>query len=205
LGGAVITTGSRSGIFGLIVALTVFSLITYKSWSKTDYFALTVAGVTSVATLPFIVDPAVLYRLISWISFRGGQFVLTESSAANSFRIRAQLVEKAIELFQQQPIFGYGWFAVPSRVGYLDVYYTIILVELGIVGAILYLLFSLSIIRSWIVDYRNGAVIAGAAGAAWYCGLLAQSVGGAFPRVPQIMLLTFIVLISSRSIAAGKQ
>jgi len=38
LGGAVITTGSRSGIFGLIVALTVFSLITYKSWSKTQYF-----------------------------------------------------------------------------------------------------------------------------------------------------------------------
>lgn len=199
ISGGVVTTGSRSGILGLLVAFTVLSLITIRNWNTSDIFIILVTGISLMPTIPFIIDSSVIDRLTGWISFRDGRLVLADTRAARSFRVRAELVEKALDLFQQQPIFGYGWFAVPSRVGYLDVFYTILLVELGIIGTVLYMLFTVSIIRAWIVDYQKGALVVGSAGVAWYCGLLAQSIGGAFPRIPQIMFLTFIVLVASAS------
>lgn len=199
--GAVITTGSRSGLLGLIVSLSVVFALTSRELKVQDCASLLVGIGASLIVIPQLFDRSVISRLTGWISLTSEGATLADTGLSRSFRVRLQLVEKAIDLFSQQPIFGYGWFAVPSRVGYLDVYYTILLVEIGIVGFILFLFMHISFIRSWLTDRGNGVFAVGSAGVAWYCGLLTQSIAGSFPRTPQILLLTFVLLVSSRAMS----
>jgi hypothetical protein len=199
--GAVLSTGSRSGLLGLIVALFTIIIFLARDIRSRDYAAMSAIAGASLLVIPNILDESVISRLTGWVTISSEGIALADTVAAESFRIRVQLIERGIELFIKQPIFGYGWFAVPSRVGYLDVYYTILLVEIGLIGFVLFLYVHLLFIRSWLTDRTNGGFVIGSACAAWYCGLLTQSIAGAFPRTPQILLLTFVLLVSSKAIA----
>ncbi|MDL0130810.1 O-antigen ligase family protein [Halobacterium salinarum] len=204
-GGAVISTGSRSGLLGLIVGLFSISILMAREFQSRDIVAISTMAVPSLLIFPKVLGESVVDRLTGWVTITSGGIALSDTVWARSFRIRLQLIEKAFDLFSQQPIFGYGWFAVPSRVGYLDVYYTTLLVETGLIGFVLFLYVHLSFIRSWLTDRTNGVFVIGSACAAWYCGLLAQSIAGAFPRTPQILLLTFVLLISSKALTGPDQ
>jgi O-antigen ligase len=198
---AVISTGSRSGLLGLIVALFIITVLMARAIQGRDYAGISAIVVPSLLIIPKVLDESVVDRITGWVSITSGGIALSDSTAANSFRIRLQLIEKAFDLFSKQPIFGYGWFAVPSRVGYLDVYYTTLLVETGVVGFVLFLFVHLSFIGSWLTDRTNGAFAIGSACSAWYCGLLSQSIAGTFPRTPQILLVSFFLLVSSKAIS----
>jgi hypothetical protein len=198
-GYALLLTGSRSGILGLVVGLATLLVLVRDRLPRYSLLYLAVGGAVGVAAAWVAVPDILLARYTNWITFEGGTIKLTNTIAAQSFRGRMVLIEKAIGLFRQQPVFGYGWYASPSRVGYLDVYYSTLLVELGTVGFVLMTLLHLEILRDWLAIHRHSVV--GAAGTAWFVSILAQSVGGSFFRVPQLMFLLVLVLAAAAAIA----
>lgn len=187
---AVLTTLSRSGILNLAVSLGVLFLLIVRRLSKDQLLTLGATAGIGAISFSFVFPAGSLNRLFDWYRIVNGRIIIT----GQSFRVRFALVKKGFELFIQQPIFGYGWFATPSRVGYLDIYLTTLLVDLGIVGFALVSLFHLMMFRKFLQLRRRGAHIYGTAGTAWNIGLLVQSIGGAFVRSPQMLIILFLLL-----------
>lgn len=200
---AVLSTGSRSGLLGLISGIVFFGLLTNSRYSRRQ-LGISGGGVLmAFFSAVFIIQEDVWRRLTGWFTVENGRIMLADTPVARSFRIRLNLIDKAIALFQQRPIIGHGWFASPSRVGFLDVHYTTLLVELGIVGFILMMLLYVSLIRAWVNARKEGIFMLASAGAAWYGALLVQSIGGNFPRNPQTVLLTLLFLTATEAVGQG--
>jgi len=115
---------------------------------------------------------------------------------------RFQLTKKALNLWTQQPIFGYGWFASPEnpKVGYLDVLYSQLLVDLGAIGFVLALGFYLVVVRAFVTRISSSSLSVPTAGAGWLVGMLAAGIGGAHVRVPRLLFLLVFVLVAASSL-----
>lgn len=197
---AILTTGSRSGVLGITIGLVLLVLLLRSRFSESQLATLASGVSAGIVSLPVVLGPHLIERYTEWIRFGKRGVTLTDTVAARSFRIRIRLMKKAFSLFQEAPIFGHGWFASPSRIGYLDVHYTTLLAEIGVVGLVLALVLYLTIVRAWMNIRDRGAFTFGSVGAAWYCALLVQNVGGNFSRTPQIVFLTFVVLTAARAV-----
>ncbi|WP_080505165.1 O-antigen ligase family protein [Halorubrum aethiopicum] len=190
---AILSTQSRSGVLALVTGcmiLFLYILLDLNLENKIRYLAGSV--VIFAISLLFISQEAI-NRITGWITISDGRLQLSDTQASYAFRTRLRLLDKAIELFKEAPLFGYGWFASPSRVGYLDVHYTTLLVELGIVGIVLFAIFYMTILRGFVSQISKSGKIA-VLGSAWYCGLIVQAIGGNFPRIPRIMFLMLLFI-----------
>jgi hypothetical protein len=190
-----LTTISRSGLLGAIVGSVILLILMRKEFMRWHLAVGVLASVGAVVSAASVLGQRGIERLTEWITFRNGVPMLADTPAAVSFEIRLRRIQYAIDLFIDQPLFGYGWYAAPSRVGYIDVYYATLAVELGIVGIALFTLFHLGVLRRWFYARSHGAFVIGSAIVSWHSGLLAQAVGGSFPRIPHILFLTLLVLV----------
>lgn len=198
---AILTTVSRSGVLGLLFGGAVLVILLRDRISATQIAGGIGLGVTGLMAAPLLIDVNNAKRFVNWIKFENGQLVLADTAAAGSFEIRLQLIQYALDLFIEQPFFGYGWFAAPSRVGWLDVYYTVLIVEIGIIGFFLFFWFHASLLSIWFRARSQGAFVYGSAAIGWYIGLLVQSIAGPFPRVPLMLFLTVLVVVAVSAVS----
>ncbi|MFB6283434.1 MAG: O-antigen ligase family protein, partial [Halobacteria archaeon] len=198
----IFTTGSRSGLLGLVVGLSVFLVLVLSRRDIETHripkkgIGLGVIGV--LLLVPYLL-PDLWRRLTGWFRIMNGKLVLTDTSAAQPIQTRIRLFNEAIGLFQNRPIFGYGWFASPGRVGYLDIHYTTLPVELGFLGFILYLLFYIMLVKDGLRVVNNGPFFLGAALVSWFIAILVQSIGGNFLRAPQVLMITLLFFTAVKS------
>lgn len=197
---SVFTTGSRSGLLGLCIGFFVLGILMHRQLSRIELGSIAALMISALALIPIVVPDTIIKRITSWVVFTNGHIQLTDSLAARSFRTRIELTQESINLFFQKPVFGHGWFAVPSRVGYTDVYYTTVLIEVGLVGFLVLGLLALLFIHTWLSARDAGAVAIGSAGAAWYIALHAQALSGPLPRSPQILFISILVLVAAQVI-----
>lgn len=193
---AVFTTGSRSGVIGLFVGLAVTLFLVRRRFTVTHVAIGLTTSIGSIVAVPLFLDASVFHRLIDWVEFSDDNIQLASTTAAGSFETRLDLIDKSMYLYIENPIFGYGWYASPSRVGYLDVHYTTMLVEIGAIGLILILIIYGFFIKEWYLANKDDIFIGGAC-ISWYVGILAQSIGGNMIRSPQILFLTAILLVAT--------
>jgi O-antigen ligase len=187
-------TGSRSGLLGFGAAAAGLAGL---SWTRLSHRQLLGSGSAIVASLllvPLVVPPEQFRRLYNWVEISASGVSLADNGSAASFRTRLELIERGITLVNERPIVGHGWFASPSRLGYFDVYPVTLAVDIGYVGLALMAGLHLVVLWTLLRARRDGAAVFGTAGLVWHAGLLVQSVGGAFPRSPQILLLTFLTV-----------
>jgi len=196
---ALLFTGSRSGILGFGVGIFALVVLTRDRLPRYGLVYLGLGGVGLALSAPFVLPEDLWVRLTNWIQFENGTVTLADTIAARSFRTRLELIDRGIELFLQQPIFGYGWYASPSRVGFLDVHFTTVLVELGVVGFLLIFVLYAIVFRAWLNIRRHD--ILGTAGAAWFVSILAQSIGGNFLRTPQVLFILLVFLAAGTAVA----
>lgn len=188
-------TGSRSGVLSTVVALAI--ILRYNLDSIPDKRLLLGSVPITIIAARFV-DNRIFVRLTSWIKYDESGIELSDSPSARSIRIRIERLQDGIELFISQPVFGYGWFAVPSRLPFLDIHYTTLLAELGVVGFALYLYFYLIIFRNLRSKSRQGHLL-GTATFAWFSGTLVQMIAGNFLRAPVFLIFLFILLSISIS------
>jgi O-antigen ligase len=112
---------------------------------------------------------------------------------------RYQLIEKGLDLWAQRPIFGYGWFSSPENpnVGFLDFFYVQILVDTGIIGFTLILIFYFQFFRSFTINSQSYPKVISVVGGGWLAGILAGGIGEAWPRVPRLMFLLILLVVAS--------
>lgn len=194
---AVVSTGSRSGLITLVAGVAVTVVLSYRRLSV----PLLVAGVgTGVAAGGVLLTtrPKLLGRFLPTIAFRDGTIVFS-GPGTGAIYSRYDLTRKALGLWTERPVFGYGWFASPENpaVSFLDVFYTQVLVDLGLVGFVLVGAFYLVLVRAFVVQRTTTSLAVPTAGAAWLVGLLAAGVGGGHPRIPRIMFLLVLVLVAA--------
>lgn len=204
---ALLATESRSAMLGLVVAVPILLVLLRDRLSTIQLGGMGLAGAAALGAMPFVVGRDGIERLVGWVSIGPGGIALTDTPAARSFEIRAGLVERGFGLLAEAPVFGHGWFAAPTRIGWLDVHHVTLLAELGLVGFLLFGILYLWILRSF-VGVTRGHLALGSAGVAWYVGLQVQSAGGPFPRIPQILFVTTFFLVCAWTLArptAGDQ
>lgn len=192
---AIIMTGSRSGLLALGVVILVLLLLGRRDIGRKRWISILTAAVGSIAAGGVLVSDSILRRLTGWVTIEGGRIMLTDSTAARSFKIRLELIHKAFALAREYPVFGHGWYASPSRIGVLDVHYTTLLAEIGVIGLLILLFLYSTFIRVWFHQRKHGETVLSTACIAWYCGLLVQSIGGNFPRTPHIMYITLVMVV----------
>jgi hypothetical protein len=196
----VLTAGSRSGMITLFVGAAVGAVLLRD---RLPIYTLA-AGVTGAASLvvPVLLTtrPWLLKRYIPLALTDGG--LTLNSTFFGGLIGRFKLTQKAIDLWTQQPIFGYGWFASPEnpRVGFLDVLYSQLLVDLGLVGFVLAITFYLVVVRAFVACISDVSLVVPAVGASWLVGLLAAGIGGAHARVPRLLFLLLIVLVAAAAL-----
>lgn len=195
----ILATGSRSGVLGLIVGISMFAILLRKKIININVYYIIGAFLLAIISIPFVITEILIRRLTGWFKFENGSFMLTDSLGSDSIRIRIRLIKKGINLFWETPIFGRGWYASPSRVGVLDMHYTTLLVEIGIIGFILIALFYLCVIRSFMIARNTDMLFIGSALTAWFISLLVQSIGGNFPRAPQLMFIYLLMVAAARA------
>jgi hypothetical protein len=195
---ALLTTGSRSGFVALFVGIimTVLLFKEYISWWH--IVSVTSTGVVGAIVTPLFLKPDLFIRLFGFVDFQDGQITLSsrEMASTGSINTRIELIYKGIDLFVAQPVFGYGWLAAPTRVGVLDNYYLALLVDIGVVGAILVGVLTLVIFRVFF-RAKSSAPILGGVGVAWWTALHVQALTGPFPRAPQLLFLTVLLLCAT--------
>ena len=192
----IFATVSRAAVFGTLVGFLVLSFI-HREYIVDNLAGILVASAAIfLVVLPRVIGSGGIRRLVAWIQIENGQLRLAENNAAYSFQTRIDLLSRSVELFSQYPFIGWGWFASPSRVTFLDVYYPTIPVELGIVGLFIMTAFHAVILERFWRAKSRGLLAVGGGAFAWQCAVIAQGVGGAFPRVPHHLLITTLVLVS---------
>ncbi|MDB2294118.1 O-antigen ligase family protein [Halorubrum ezzemoulense] len=195
-GGATLTTLSRSGIIALIVSLSTLVVLHHRNLTRRVLAGLT-AGAVSLGLIMSYVLQDRLSRFFNWIQITPEGISLASGTAGRSFRVRLELLQKSWDLWVEQPIFGYGWFASPSRVGFLDNLYAILLVELGLPGLIIMLGLYVVVLRTLFQLGQAGSSYLSNAVFAWFMGMLAMSIAGGFPRAPQMMMLWLLLLTAT--------
>jgi O-antigen ligase len=197
---AIITTLSRSGVFALLVLVTVHVVMSREKLAIRDIAPILSIPVVGILFASLGGDGKLQRRLTGWLEVDSSGVTLSGSTSAQSFETRLDLIHKAVGLIERQPIFGHGWYASPTRVGYLDIHYTTLLVDVGIVGFLLFMFLYIITLRGWFrlhIAQKNS--YAGAA-FAWYGALLAQAIGGNFPRVPHLMYITILMVVCVHAI-----
>ncbi|WP_137288212.1 O-antigen ligase family protein [Natronorubrum halophilum] len=200
----IITTGSRAALVGTGTGVLCLIALT---WSRLDLFQRTATVGMPLLGLGIgtqIVGTSTINRYTQWIQYTNGQLSLTNDTAARSFRIRLQLIERSFELFQQHPVFGHGWYASPSRIGYLDVHFTTLLAEVGLIGLVIFLIYYLATFMSLFNEHKKATATFATAATAWYCGMIVQSIGGNFPRVPKMMFITLFLLAAVVALSSNR-
>lgn len=192
----VILSGSRSGLITLLSGIVVGSLLAYRHLSKPLTASVAGFGLLAGLGLASVLNTTIFRRYLPTVTFEQGTIVLT-GKGTGAIYSRYDLTLQAIDLWKEQPIFGYGWFASPETVGYLDVFYAQILVDVGIVGVVVLAGFYLSLTKSFVRNRYRGSYVLGAAGGGWLVGLLCAGVGGAYARVPRLMFLLVLLLVAS--------
>jgi O-antigen ligase len=192
-GGATLTTLSRSGIIALLVSLCMLVVLHYRDLTQRVLAGLVTGAVGLALIMSYLLQDR-LDRLFNWIEITPNGIALASGTAGKSFRVRLELLQKSWNLWIEQPIFGYGWFASPSRVGFLDNLYAILLVELGLFGFVIMLALYTVVIRALFQMGQLGSSYLSNAILGWFVGVLAMSIGGGFLRAPQIMMLWMLLL-----------
>jgi O-antigen ligase len=198
----IIATLSRSGTLAMIVVLCVLFVLYWRYFSAAELRLLIGGAVTTVAAMAVVLQDRIT-RFTEWFVITGEGIKLAGGQASRSFTKRLELIDKAIELFIQNPIFGYGWFASPSRVGFLDVLYTILIVELGLPGLILMISLYIVVIKTLLQARIGEARFLSGAILAWFLGLLAMGIGGSYVRSPQMMMLWTLMVVTAWKVAHG--
>ncbi|KAB7517975.1 O-antigen ligase family protein [Halosegnis rubeus] len=201
---AIAVTGSRSGLLGLFVVVLVSIFLNRNKLGFRDWMGIATTSVGAIFAGFIIADKTTVQRLTGWVEYESGTLSLTNTVAARSFQIRLELIQKAIRLFREYPIFGHGWYASPTRVGPLDVHYTTLLAEIGFIGLCLFVWMYSTFLRVWIRALVAGGSTVAFGATAWYCGLLTQSIGGNFPRTPHLMFITILLLVCVAGDTIGK-
>ncbi len=192
-GTALILTGSRTGILGLVTSISILTIVYGKNNARRMLITYIFAGTLfSTVLILFSVPKFYFDRLTGWITFESGKLSLTDSGFADPIRTRIRLIDKAIELFNQYPVFGHGWYSSPSRIGYLDIHYTTLLAEMGVIGFLLFIILYIIVLKKWSEIDKYSLI--GTIGFVWFATLLIQSIGGNFPRIPQISFIYFLLL-----------
>jgi len=192
----VVMSGSRSGLITLLSGIVVGSTLSYRYLSKPLVAGVAGCGLLAGLGLASVLNATIFQRFLPTVTFEGGTIVLT-GKGTGAIYSRYDLTLQAIELWKDQPIFGYGWFASPETVGYLDVFYSQILVDVGIVGVVILAGFYLALVRTFVRNRYRGSYVLSAAGAGWLVGLLCAGIGGAYARVPRLMFLLVLLLVAS--------
>ncbi|WP_254279252.1 O-antigen ligase family protein [Haloarcula marina] len=197
---AVVSTGSRSGLITLVVGVAVATTLSYRRLSVPLLVGGVGTGVVAGGAL-LTTRPQLLERFLPTIAFREGSIVLSGAGTGAIYG-RYELTRKALDLWTERPVFGYGWFASPenSTVSFLDVFYTQVLVDLGLVGFVLVGVFYLVMVRTFVVQRTTASLVVPTAGGAWLVGLLAAGIGGGHPRIPRIMFLLVLVLVAANGL-----
>lgn len=192
-------TGSRSGMITLVIGLATAVLLA-RRWLSTGFLVGSAGGsILAVFGGLWITGRITLFRkFFPTVTFRDGTVVLSGPGTGGLYA-RYEMLLEAVHLWLQQPIFGYGWLASPEnpRVGYLDVLYSQLLVDVGLIGLVLVLLLYLSFVRAFVSRRELCSPTFSVAGAGWIIGMLAAGIGGAHVRVPRIMFLMVLLLAAA--------
>jgi len=193
-------TGSRAGIVTLVIGCAVCVYLLRDKLPVRMLLSSIAGTLLIVSPLLSIFRPWIFDRYIP-IAIRNGRMSIN-NTFFNGLEARYQLTKKGFELWTQQPVFGYGWFASPEnpRVGFLDMLYSQLLVDVGIVGFVFVILFYLIIANRFVWCQTRWSRVIPAVGSGWLVGLLGAGIGGAHVRVPRIMFLLIILLVASISL-----
>jgi hypothetical protein len=196
----VLSAGSRSGIITLLVGGTVGVVLLRDRLPVPTLVAAVVGTASLLIPVLLVTRPWLLNRYLPFI-LTDGELALNPSFFGG-LEARFNLTKEAISLWVQQPIFGYGWFASPEnpRVGFLDVLYSQILVDLGAFGFLFAIVFYLVFVRAFIVRISDVSLAVPVVGASWLVGLLAAGIGGAHARVPRLMFCLVILLVATAAL-----
>lgn len=195
-----LTSGSRSGMITLVIGGAVAAVLLYSVLDIRIALGGPLAGGLIAGGSLLITRPWLLKRYIPIYMDNGN--VTVNQAFIGGLESRLQLTRKAIDLWTDRPFIGYGWFSSPESpiVGYLDMFYTQLLVDIGIIGLAISLAFYISFFRSLVQRQASGCQVVPAVGAGWLAGLLAAGIGGAHARVPRIMFLLMILLVAASSL-----
>lgn len=189
-------TGSRSGFLALAVGIGVITLVTTEVnnvISRGKLFAFTIGGVSLLSLILIRLNS----RLINWIDVSSSGISISNEGGATAILTRIDLITKAIELFLEKPLLGYGWFASPSRVGWLDIHYTTLLVEVGLIGALIFIYSYFLFARLFFQDYLYTGGKFPLIGLGLICGQIFGNIGGNFLRYPKFLIIVFTLLVLS--------
>ena len=196
---AIVATGSRSGMITLVVGAAV-AIVLAHHWIWTPALVGSAGGgvVLGIGGLWITGRLTLLGKFFPTVTIQNGTIVFSGPGTGGLYS-RYELFLKAIDLWFQQPIFGYGWLASPEnpRVGYLDVLYSQLLVDVGLVGLVLVLALYLEIVRAFVSRRRLSSTALSIAGAGWVLGMLAAGIGGSHVRVPRLMFLLVLLLAAA--------
>lgn len=188
------STGSRSGLICLLTALGVGAILVRDRIDIVQFLPAATVTVVASAVALWFTSRQLFNRFLVGVTLRDGQLVLVGQTA--SFYSRYRLLLKGLRLAAERPVFGYGWFASPENpaVGILDNLYPQLLVDLGVIGFILMLVFYVLHFREFVPAALDEDFVPGVASTGWFAGMLAGSIGAAYPRVPRLMFLTMLLL-----------
>ncbi|WEL20554.1 O-antigen ligase family protein [Halorhabdus sp. BNX81] len=192
-------TGSRSGVITLVVGATVAVILARRRISTPLLLGTASGGVLLGLGGLWLTDRFYLFRrFFPTITLQEGGIVFS-GPGTNGLYTRYELVIDAIGLWSRQPVFGYGWMASPENphVGYLDVLYSQLLVDVGLFGLVLVLALYLGIARAFIIRRADSSLALCVTGAGWLFGMLTAGIGGAHVRVPRLMFLLVIILAAA--------
>jgi O-antigen ligase len=194
------STGSRTGFIVLFTGGLVLIAFYYEQIPIRPLLGAVAASVTMSTIILIIADRTnFLLRFLPQIATSSGSVTIQPPPGITG---RYQLIQKGIDLWIQQPVFGYGWFSSPENpnVGFLDFFYVQVLVDLGIVGFVLVMLFYANFIREFLYQAYASREAVSVVGAGWLIGIMAGGIGEAWPRVPRFMFLLILLLITSKNV-----
>jgi len=193
----IFATGSRSGMIGLIGAGMVMIYLLWDHISLGVMLSSTIVILIAIILTPILIGGRAIRRMTGWVVIESGSIQLAEGGAASPIQARYERAQLASELFIQSPIFGHGWYASPSRIIHLDIHYTTLLVEVGVVGFVLFLILYALIIKRFYIAQEVSTNVYGAAGVAWMCGLIIHSIGGNPLTTPHTQFILFLFLTAT--------
>lgn len=146
-GGVNLLTGSKKGIFALVVYIVVYELLITRNWDLILKVAAIVVVLGIVAY--FVFTNPTLYTILGrriyrfWITVQG---TATGVDVDGSYTERQYYIERAKELFAANPIIGYGangFVTYMKEIGYYHIAYSHnnfleLLCTLGIIGFVIY-------------------------------------------------------------------
>ncbi|MDP1904058.1 MAG: O-antigen ligase family protein [Pseudomonadota bacterium] len=154
-------TGSRTGIILCgFVMLAVIVQATINGIGKLRFAPLALVGIlamVAVYTLPMLADSRFLLRFANISSyFTGAEFVVREQSVI----LRAEMIEKGISLWQQSPVFGWGFDAFRHISGYGTYSHSNhveLLANYGLIGYIMYYSIYISLVFSMLKHSKTNS------------------------------------------------